>query len=71
MTDAPILPLAELLSRALRDAARLAAEATAAARRGETNLAVGTLMSAQRHMDQVAPLYAALIAVHRAGPSID
>lgn len=61
-----ILPVAELLAQALRQAARLAAEAAAAARRGEANLAVGTLMEAESHIDQVAPLYAALLAIHRA-----
>jgi hypothetical protein len=53
------------LARLLSEAAGYAAEAEEAIKKGERNLAVGTLLSAEAAIQAVGPLFAATISLHR------
>lgn len=56
------------LAEALGAAAAAAAEASQAASRGEIDLAIGTLLTAQAEIEAAAPLMNASLALHRRRP---
>lgn len=64
--ESPVLQsLTGELAAALAAAAALAQEAAQAAAQGENDLAIGTLMSAERDIETLAPLLQAAFAIHR------
>ena len=53
------------LSRLLAQSAAIAAEAQEAIKKGDRNLAVGTLLGAEAAIQSVGPLLAATLSLHR------
>lgn len=65
MTNPALFATMSELAAALEAAAILARDAARAAEQGENNLAIGTLMPAQREIEAVEPLMKAAFAIHR------
>lgn len=66
MTDTnPITALLMVLDQQLRAASTIAKSAHEAAAAGNHNLAIGTLLPAERHCEEVASLFRVILSLHR------
>ena len=61
----PITTLLMVLDQQLLAASHLAKSAYEAAVTGDINLAIGTLLPAERHCEEAAALYRVILSLHR------
>lgn len=69
MTDInPVTALLVVLDRQLAAASHIVRAASEAAKSGNQNLAIGTLLPAERHCEEAGALFRVILSMHRHTP---